>query len=228
MHLLSERLAQLADDEPTAAEAMHLASCSQCATARRFQQDLLMASRKHGEREGTVLTTWESLSPKLAAAGLIAAPASKSRAVSRGMRRIAMLAASLLLVVAGTAAGRISAGASIVPASLPGRSTGKQGSEREFASTAEALNVFLTSQRDYQRAAAFLAANDEVPRDEQRTYLTRLAALEDMHAASVAALREEPTDPVMNSFYVSTLNARDVTRQQINRMLPVGLRRSTY
>ena len=41
LHLSSERLAELADGEPTVAEAEHLAACAICATERSAHRRLL-------------------------------------------------------------------------------------------------------------------------------------------------------------------------------------------
>jgi hypothetical protein len=224
LHLLSERLAALADDEPTVAEAQHLAACPKCNAARRLHQDLLSAARNHGRREEQPLTEWNTLAARLSAEGLMVPAEARPRFLSRNVRRLALSAAAVALLAGGTAAGRISAGAPVVPLRLAavGETSGAAETESAFSSKAEALNVYLAAQRDYQRAAAYLAANDESPRDDKRVYINRLAALEEMHAASLAALREAPNDPVLNNYYVSTLNARNATRQQMTRMVPVG------
>jgi len=222
LHLLSERLAALADEEPTAAEAMHLASCSQCANTRRLHQHLFVAARSKGDQGEAPLTDWHTLAPRLAAEGLIAAPGA-SRFAARTLRRVASVAAALALLAGGTVAGRISAGATVVPARLLGRTApASDTAPASFASTAEALDVFFTAQRDYERAAAYLSANDQAPRESQTAYINRLIALDDMNTASLAALRQSPTDPVLNGYYLSTASARNAARQKISQMIPVG------
>ena len=228
LHLSTERLASLADDEPSASEAIHLASCPRCATERRTHQQLLLAARKQGNREETPLTSWESLSPRLAAEGLFAEK-SQSRFASRALRRVSAVAASLALVAGGTVAGRMSAGASLLPTQLFSRASDSTATAvADFTSTAEAMNVYLSSQRDYQRAAAYLAANDKSAPDAQSTYLTRLAAFEQIHAASVAALREAPNDPVLNNLYVQSLSSTDAARKQLSQFISVGGRVRDY
>jgi hypothetical protein len=143
------------------------------------------------------------------------------------MRRAASLAASFALVVGGAAAGRISVGASPLPG--VGSAAVADEADSSFTSTAEALNVFLKSQRQFQRAAAYLAANDERASGTPSVYLpARLAALEEMNASLAAALREAPTDPVLNNFYLSTLSERDASARQLSQVMQVGRRVKGY
>jgi hypothetical protein len=124
LHLSSERLAELADSEPTSLEADHLASCAVCARERAANRSLLMMARAEREQLGMPLTRWDSLAPELHRAGLVAAGALMSEPpvveVERATRRRTVrrvipwlqAAAVLLLVNAAAALGRISAGAS--------------------------------------------------------------------------------------------------------------------
>jgi phosphopantetheinyl transferase len=48
-----------------------------------------------------------------------------------------------------------------------------------------------------------------------------LAALDDMMAASRAALREAPQDPLLNHYFLSAWAAREATLQQLGAALPV-------
>src|ERR671915_2256679 len=75
LHLSSERLAALADSEPTPLEADHLASCAACARERAANRSLLMMARAEREQLGMPLTRWDSLAPELHRAGLVAANA---------------------------------------------------------------------------------------------------------------------------------------------------------
>jgi hypothetical protein len=125
LHLSSERLAALAESEPTPLEAEHLASCVTCARDRAANRSLLMMARAEREQLGMPLTRWDSLAPELHRAGLVAAgalmsvpapaddrqPATRSAAVRRAVRWL-QAAAVLLLVGGGAALGRLSAGAS--------------------------------------------------------------------------------------------------------------------
>lgn len=111
-------------------------------------------------------------------------------------------------------------------------STGSKGTQvtvtsRGFRSPAEAQATLARAQADFQRAAAYLAASDTaLPIAEQspQVYRDRLAALDDMMAASLAALRVAPADPLLNQYYLSTVGAREATLQQLRRTLPSDAR----
>ncbi|MDQ3950260.1 MAG: hypothetical protein M3282_07925, partial [Gemmatimonadota bacterium] len=75
LHLSSDRLAALADSEPTPLEADHLAACAACARERAANRALLMMARAEREQLGMPLTRWDSLAPELHRAGLVAAGA---------------------------------------------------------------------------------------------------------------------------------------------------------
>src|SRR5690242_8196381 len=71
LHLDPERLAALADSEPTTEEATHLATCAKCARERSAYRELV--TRAAGERTTILaqpLTDWESLSKRLRAEGM--------------------------------------------------------------------------------------------------------------------------------------------------------------
>src|SRR5688572_23991021 len=125
LHLSSERLAALADSEPTPLEADHLAACAACARERAASRALLMMARAEREQLGMPLTRWDSLAPELHRAGLVAAGAlmsapppagetelaARSASVRRAVRWL-QAAAVLVLVGGGAALGRLSAGVS--------------------------------------------------------------------------------------------------------------------
>ena len=67
LHLSSERLAELADGEPTVAEAEHLAACAICATERSAHQRLLSLAGGERGRIAPPLTEWATLSQQLRA-----------------------------------------------------------------------------------------------------------------------------------------------------------------
>jgi hypothetical protein len=126
LHLSSERLAALADSEPTPTEAEHLAACAACARERAAHRSVVMMARAERQQLGMPLTRWDSLAPELHRAGLVAAGALMSApppvvtattraARSASVRRVVrwlQAAAVLLLVGGGAALGRLSAGAS--------------------------------------------------------------------------------------------------------------------
>ncbi|MFN2565450.1 MAG: hypothetical protein ABR499_10625 [Gemmatimonadaceae bacterium] len=128
LHLSSERLAALADSEPTPLEADHLAVCAACARDRAATRSLLMMARAEREQLGMPLTRWDSLAPELHRAGLVTAGALMSAppappdferaapagAARRGARWL-QAAAVVFLACGGAAIGRLSAGASLLP-----------------------------------------------------------------------------------------------------------------
>src|SRR5687768_18037300 len=52
LHLSPERLAALADDEPLAAEASHLASCARCSAERAAHRRLLTLAHREAMQPG--------------------------------------------------------------------------------------------------------------------------------------------------------------------------------
>ena len=74
-HLSSVRLAELADGEPTVAEAEHLAVCASCATERNAHRRLLTLAVDERGRLAPPLTNWASLSARLREEGGIIATA---------------------------------------------------------------------------------------------------------------------------------------------------------
>jgi hypothetical protein len=124
LHLSSDRLAELADSEPTPLEADHLAACAACARERAATRSLLMMARAEREQLGMPLTRWDSLAPELHRAGLVAAGAlmsappgvaevdslARARRVRRAVHWL-QAGAVLLLLGGGAVLGRLSAGA---------------------------------------------------------------------------------------------------------------------
>ena len=161
-------------------------------------------------------------------------PASVPTVVETRAHRVApfmRIAAALLLVLGGAALGRVSAGAPIIADEMSARvepqggteSGGTQGmfvGETGFASVEEATRVLTGAQRDYERASLWLASNDTTVRSSD-VYRARLAALDQMMAASRAALRDAPQDPVLNHYYLAAYTAREATLQQLISTLPV-------
>ena len=253
LHLSSERLAELADGEPTVAEAEHLAACASCATERSAHQRLLSLAGDERDRIAPPLTEWATLSQQLRVEGIISdhvptrpgtnvvpfvAPAPRSRAWLAGLR----VAAGLVFAIGFGALGRMSARAPVVPTtsevtdlarSIVGRGVDKlvppvmQGGDTSpFSNVEEALASLATSQRNYDRAVAFIAAHDSTPSspDAGEVFRTRLAALDQMAETSRQALTVAPTDLVLNQYYLSTLGAREVTLRQLGSSLGQGQR----
>ena len=189
LHLSSERLAELADGEPTLAEAEHLAACAICATERSAHQRLLTMAVGERDRTAPALTDWSTLSAKLREERIIAPeladftttdtsvvpirtqPRPHHRAWLFGFRA----AAGLIFAAGFGALGRMSAGATVIPstrdvASLAKRVVGDSvlpatmdrmlDQPAPLGSIDEALAALQTAQRDYDRAVEFIAAHD--------------------------------------------------------------------
>jgi len=248
LHLSPERLAALADDEPLAPEAAHLASCARCNAERAACRNLLVLAHREGAGHGEPLTSWTTLAEDLRAEGLIGPPADPmtltpphGTPIPRRARPLMhsgwmRAAAALLLVAAGAAAGRYSAGAPMVAlgepvAPAPAPTVDADGfSTVSYSSTTDAMTSFLRAQREMQQAAAYLAEREQIdaPSADTEMYRARLAALDGLVSVSRAALYEAPADPVINQYYLATLGAREATMRQIGRTLPAGTQVTPY
>src|SRR6187431_674271 len=122
-HLSTERLAALGDEEPTAAEAAHLAACAACARERSAYRTLVAMARTERDAIGIPLTRWESIAGAMAAEQSAPIPrlvideralATRGR-TARVMRMPVRAAAGFLLLAGGAIAGRLSAGAPLWP-----------------------------------------------------------------------------------------------------------------
>lgn len=155
-HLTPDRLAALVDDEPTVAEAAHLAACAACARERAAFDAMLALAGADASQITAPLTSWETLAPALRSAGLIrpALPerslavsgedatrsregraAGPARALVSPWQRVRRIAAVLLLVGGGAVVGRYSAHGA--DASLAGGGAGTaRGSDGATASAA--------------------------------------------------------------------------------------------
>lgn len=180
------------------------------------------------------LTDWDSLSARLRAEGLI-----KDPIVPRfNTRRLMQIAAGLALAIGGAAAGRASAGASLIPGPAPMASAESAPQEApantslastsslQFKSPEEAWEVLNRAGEEYQRASIYLSANNtEVPMPSNPSqYRTRLAALDNVMTEIRGALKEAPQDPVINQYYLATVGAREATLRQLGTTLsPKGV-----
>jgi hypothetical protein len=150
------------------------------------------------------------------------------------------LAAAAALLTTGLAAGRLSVGANPLPFGTLATASGvttvvpvaldaARDSFPTFRTTDDALAALTRAERQYQYAAFYLAANDTTgesagqPRgDSTAVYRTRLAALDEVMAATRSALHEAPHDPVINRYYLATLGAREAAVRQLGIALPEG------
>jgi hypothetical protein len=184
-HLDAERLAALADEPMTAAEAAHLAACAACHREREAYVALLALARAEGvgDRPADAYAgdghvdavpaaaeadrAWGALAATLRAEGLarpvVAAAGVRERAgVFRAGGRSPV-------AWARRAPARLAAGALLViGAAAAGRVSATRGpfatetgGPATFASSNDARETLARARRDYARAAAFLAAADE-------------------------------------------------------------------
>jgi hypothetical protein len=239
-HLAIERLAALDHEPATNDELVHLSGCTVCRGERQAFQSLRgMASAMaaplapHAPR----LTEWEQLATVLRREGMLPsspmvvepvhAPSdmipvstrpTATRASLPGWMRVA---AALALTAGGALFGRLSTGAPLLADDYGVTARPAVASAGDdFASVQQASDVLYRAQRDYERASLWLAANDSTVHDSD-VYRARLAALDQMMAASRAALRDAPQDPVLNHYFLAAYTAREATLQALGGTLPV-------
>jgi hypothetical protein len=142
------------------------------------------------------------------------------------------VAAAVLILAGGIGIGRYTeapssaAGstASATAASSAGQAVTKPTS---FNSVEEAWATLDRASADYQSASAFLAARNSgapVVTDSLSMYRARLAALEELMNATVAARQIAQRDPVINQYYLAALGAREATAQQLGAVRPADFR----
>ncbi|HVE77671.1 MAG TPA: hypothetical protein VNA89_02360 [Gemmatimonadaceae bacterium] len=222
-HLSPERLAALADDEPTAAEATHLAACAACARERRAA--IALASLAAAERGATSLplTRWDALAEQLRSEGVL--PARR-----RTSHRWLQAAAAVLVAVGGALVGRATAPGARPVASPTAAADPTAGLPASFTSRAEALAFIAKYEAAYRAASALLVERDSAAGAPTTpdAYRARLAALDQVAATTQAALRDAPYDPVINSYYLTALGAREATLRQLSTSLPEGYRMDSF
>ena len=98
-----------------------------------------------------------------------------------------------------------------------------------FRSVEDAMAVLTRAQRDYQRAATFLAEHDTTALVGGSDALrARLAALDEVIPRVQKALYDAPQDPVLSQYYQASYEARETTLRQLGRSLPTGVRLTGY
>lgn len=256
-HLDPERLAALADEAPTAAEAAHLATCGECRRERDAYLALLALAAAERDATPAPLSSWETLAGSLRAEGLLAEEGSgmtEQGSVTAGPRRrfpvpgslfprwLYQAAAAIFIAAAGVAAGRWSAQPRA--ASPAGMIAGVSGSGDarlvggrpdadtvvRFESIVEAQAALTRAEREYRQAMTFLATNDTTTRTFRNSdvYRARLAALDAMAGAAREGVNELPHDAFINQTYMSTLAAREATLRQLGSTLPAGVRLTRF
>jgi hypothetical protein len=252
-HLDPDRLAALADNEPTPPEVLHLRECAACAHEREAYRTLLLLAHEEGSLPAVPLSKWDAIAEALRAGGVpapasAAPPAPAARAEPsvvpirrpRGLRLWMQVAAAIALVAGGAVGGAL-----LGPKVVKGDPTDAgfaQGPRIErpdpsgtrlvgdtlagFRSIAEAQASLTRAEREYRQAMMFLAANDTAVREFRNAdvYRARLAALDAMAGAAQQGVLELPHDPMINQYYMSTLAAREATLRQLSSTLPAGVR----
>lgn len=185
-------------------------------------------------RDFVPLNDWNTIAARLREEGLIR---DRHQPEMTGRSSWWMRAAAALLIGAGgAAAGRYSAprsldgGSAAVAAPQPSPAQPASGNPlptgaSEFKSADEAWAVLNRAGAEYQKASAYLAANNTVQTsraDSAPVYQNRLAALDQVMQATHSALTQAPNDPVINQYYLATMGAREATRQQLNAVRTVG------
>lgn len=247
-HVTDERLAELADGgRPDARERAHLESCLRCSSELGAYRALVGDARASRAVVGVPLTSWESLSASLASEGLIRGIGGggvesplRGAIVPRVGRRAAWAwraAAAVVLLAGGVVGGRVSAGASALPAfSAPasdpaGRVAAILADSAPLpGSSEEAMAVLSRAERDYRMATAFLAssASPELRVDRPEVYQRRLAVMDEVASLTRAALAESPHDQVLNQYYLASLGAREATLRSLATALPTDAQLSRF
>jgi hypothetical protein len=236
-HLPIERLAELADGEPTAAEHDHLAECVMCSAERIAYHRVVSMAADERRRIAPPVSNWGSLSAELRQHGIITtrAEASARKVFIAHVTRFAwQAAAGIAILVTGLVSGRMTAGMPLRTALALGESDASLASQvamtpEDFSSSAAAMQMLQRAQQDYERAALYLANHDTSTSDgASEAYRTTLAALDEMAETSLRALGEAPADPIINQVYFTTLGARNMTLGKLATALPVGSRLSRF
>lgn len=239
-HLHTDRLAALADEQPTADEKAHLAQCAACATEVEAHRALLaMAGAERGTM-GMPLTRWDSLADRLRAEGLLrpAGTHARGRLSVPSSRSLLQIAAGLILVASGAMMGRASTGASLLPGFMgdePGlvakvRPFSESTIPVTFASVQEAQRWRDVYAGAYQNAVSFLAEHDSsnLSPETPAVMRARLSALDQVSRTMRQALNDAPYDPVINDFYINSFGQREATLRQLNAVLPQGVRMNGF
>jgi len=233
-HLSTERLAALSDESPTVTELAHLATCADCARERAVYQNLLELGSTESARLGAPLTSWQRLAPALVADGVIDSGRALPTLARRNQFRGPWLqaAAAVLLLAGGMMAGRLTAGAAVLPLpnSVNRQASATSDSVPRFTSVEEARAAQAQSQLTFQTATAFLAQQDTTNgvAETPAGIRTRLATLDRVREVVGKALNDAPYDPVINGYYLTTVGQREATLRQLNTALPAGMRLTSY
>lgn len=248
LHLPIERLAELVDGGATPGEREHLLVCAACSRELESYRRLVALAADERRRIAPPLTDWATLGAQLRADGLLSGGAPPHRRRWAPALEFARRAAAVVVLVgSGAVLGRMSAGLTVIDAvalrpasgdaavgtvpvspasvegagSAPGRLAANGG--EPFSTADDALAALDAAQRQYELAASWLASNDTSTSDlAPEQYRTRLAALDRTAETMQQAMRDAPTDPYLNQYYLATLSARQQTLRRLGTALPVG------
>jgi hypothetical protein len=217
-HLSAERIAELSDDMPSPIEAAHFSTCADCTAELAAHRRLARMAAAASTSFAAPSSNFDRLVPRLQAEGIMEAPDRKAMIRRWGIR----IAAAVGFVAVGFTAGRFNAPATLVGA---GSNAGANGMRTvaDYKTQDEAAQALMSAQDQYQNAAAYLAAQDTSSRFiglNSDSYRTRLAALDEMAAASRAALYRAPQDPLLNQYYLTFQTAREQTLRALAVSLP--------
>jgi hypothetical protein len=233
-HLHPERLAALADGEPTSTEAAHLSSCSSCGNEIAAHRRLLMLAWQERETLSAPLASWDTLAESLRSEGLLRDAPATARGGGGGIGGGGLrspwwvqAAAAVVILAGGMHIGRLTVATSgDTTAAVQQTGTSRLASNADtsvaFSSPAQAISVLQRAEREYRLAMMYLAGQDTVARtaDDPEIYRARLAALDEMAGVALDAVQQAPQDPLMSRYYLTTLGARDATLRQLGEKLP--------
>ncbi|MBA3646044.1 MAG: hypothetical protein H0W63_07665 [Gemmatimonadaceae bacterium] len=180
------------------------------------------------------LNDWDTIAARLREEGIIRDRG--RRVVTAGGNWWLRAAAVVMIAIGSAAVGRYTATrlpdqTSVAVATAeptPARqasNTAPTAGSTDFRSADEAWAVLNRAGAEYQKASAYLAANNSVQNvraDSAPVYQSRLAALDQVMQATHSALNQAPNDPVINQYYLATMGAREATRQQLSAVQTVG------
>lgn len=198
-HLSGETLARLVDDEPTAEEALHLATCPPCDAEleeMRLQTSHLAALPDLVPREDS----WPRVHARMSADPLLG---SQAGLLTGGL--ILRIAAALALFLGGTVTGAIAF------RGIPDLDT---AATRDVAPPADPRVGLREAEAAY--VAALARYSEATGAGEAVDPLNRLAALEGIVLTTRAALEEEPADPIINGYHLSAVGQRDAILRRID------------
>lgn len=196
--------------------------------------DAMVDNERERAKNFAPLNDWNTIAARLREEGLIR---DSRRPVTFGASNWWMrAAAAVLIAVGGAGVGRYTASRPVdqgavaisapetTPVQTASNTTASTGVS-EFKSADDAWAVLNRSGAEYQKASAYLAANNSVQSaraDSAPVYQNRLAALDKVMSATHSALDQAPNDPLINQYYLATMGAREATRQQLNAVQTVG------